>query len=244
LEDKEKPPPQIKSPTEIPGLEKKKSSKAADDNIEITAEELNEVKNLPDIVRPPSQNKERRASTKEPVEEVKVKYEKKTPSYQKPVATEISKNKEIVIETVEKEQESVQIHNNAWKVSNEEKNLKVVKLSDNQRGKVNEEVKQEEYFIVAEEENQEDATEEIVQADEESSEDEEEEDNSTAPSDKELEVDKSVLVKKLEKGLKKKQKIQYLIEDIKSNKYIKALGDKVFGEIINFFKLKLEVFVV
>ena len=95
MEDKEKAP-QIKSPTEIPGLEKKKSSKP-DENIEITAEELNEVKNLPDIVISPPQKetKERRASTKEksePIEEVKMKYEKKNPpSYQRPVAAEIAK---------------------------------------------------------------------------------------------------------------------------------------------------------
>jgi len=295
LEDKEKAP-QIKSPTETPGLEKKKSNKA-DENVEITAEELNEVKNLPDIVKPQKEvekNKERRASTKEKsepleegnlslevwvsltiFEEVKIKYEKKNPpSYQRPVAAEIAKNKEVVIENVkidyskslysqfkqeEKENNDDTIRNKtsqaaiqkieargnfkdegAWKVANEERNLKVVKLGENQRGLPNEELKQGEYYI-AEDEDQEDA--EVDQANEEENSDEEEEENieSTAPSDKELEVDRSVLIKKLEKGLKKKKKIQHLIEDIKSNKYIKALGDKVFEDIINFFKIKLEV---
>jgi len=243
LEDKEKAP-QIKSPTELPGekgqqFEKKKSREEY--KVEITAEELDEVKNLPDIVMPNQaqaqkevvRNKERNIPVKEkvvPTIAEEVKFEKKIQKPQREVSASgaggIIKNKEeIVIESEEAAiVKKIDYQRENWQVSNEEKNLKVVKRSDNQQD--------EEFKFGGQEE---DVEIEEDQPKEDESEDEEEEGEI-----EQKDLKKEVLVKKLEKSLKKKQKIQNLIEEIKSNKFIKALGDKAFQEIINFFKLKLE----
>lgn len=222
-------------------MRKKKSREEY--KVEITAEELDEVKNLPDIVMPNQaqaqkevvRNKERNIPVKEkvvPTIAEEVKFEKKIQKPQREVSASgaggIVKNKEeIVIESEEAAVvKKIDYQRENWQVSNEEKNLKVVKRSDNQ---------QDEEFKFGEQE--EDVEIEEDQPKEDDSEEEEEEEEGEV---EQKDLKKEVLVKKLEKSLKKKQKIQNLIEEIKSNKFIKALGDKAFQEIINFFKLKLE----
>jgi len=235
LEDKEKAP-LIKSPAELAGgqIEKKKSKEEY--KVEITAEELDEVKNLPDIVMPNQAQKEvvKSKPVKEkvvPSVEEEVKFEKKIQKPQKEVSASgaggiVGKKEEIIIESEEiATVQKIDYQRENWQVANEEKNLKVVKTSDNQ---------QDEEFKFGQE-NEEDIEIEEDQPKEDDSEDEEEEEGV-----EQKDLQKEVLVKKLEKSLKKKQKIQNMIEEIKSNKYIKALGDKAFQEIINFFKIKLE----
>jgi len=138
-----------------------------------------------------------------------------------------------------------------WKVSEEGK------LS-NQKGLVfkgNEEKEEEigEFEYEESEEKQEDLQEEndleenenvIIQ--EESYEEEEEENDEIENNDDvglgmPQMMNQEVLTKKLEKCIKKREKTLDLIKKITSNSYIKAIGDHMFAEIVNFFKLKLEV---
>jgi len=137
-------------------------------------------------------------------------------------------------------------HEVKWKVIEEEKSF-------NQKGLVskgNDEVEEEYEYEEAEEEQDysRDENEETNENDfthEDDSEDEEEIDETKNNNEANLEriqnMDQDVLTKKLEKCIKKREKIQDLIKKITSNSYIKTIGDTTFAEIVNFFKLKLEV---
>ena len=58
---------------------------------------------------------------------------------------------------------------------------------------------------------------------------------------KTIQCNKPMLVRKMERAVKKSQRTQELISEIRSNVYIKSLGDEIFVAVINLLRSKLEV---